>query len=62
MIQLNIRTKFKMILDWNPSDAFSWMRTEIEDKRMPLKKDTDLIVTTYKDNPYLTAAEVENIE
>lgn len=60
--QLMIRTKRKMILDWNPSDVSAWMKTEIEDKRLPLKGDVDLIVSTYKDNPHLTKPEISNIE
>jgi phage terminase large subunit len=60
--QLMIRTKEKMILDFNPNDFSVWMKSEIEDKRMPLKGDVDLLVSTYKDNPHLTKPEIENIE
>jgi len=61
-LQLDIRTTTKMILDWNPSDISAWMKVEIEDKRMHLKRDVDLIISTYKDNPHLTLAERQNIE
>jgi len=61
-IQLMVRTKEKIILDLNPSisgDA-NWIKDEIETRKFI--DDVDVIVSNYKDNPFLTANEVRNIE
>ena len=44
--QINMRTTGKIILDWNPSDPFSWV--------LDLKKDPMCVEihSTYKDNPF----------
>lgn len=55
--QLNIRTTDKMILDYNPSDEFHWIYEKLQ-----TREDADFFVTTYKDNPYLEADLVEEIE
>ena len=60
--QLAIRTKGKMFLDWNPDDPHSWLREELEIKRLHTKKDVNVIISTYKDNPHLTKDEVSEIE
>ncbi len=61
-IQLSIRTKGRIYLDFNPSDPFSWLREEIEIKRSVVKGDVKVVVSTYKDNPYLSDVEVNEIE
>ena len=61
-IQLAIRTKGRIYLDWNPDDSEHWIRRELEDKRQATKGDVKVIVSTYKDNPFLTPKEVEEIE
>ena len=56
-LQLNLRTKSKIILDYNPSDLIKW----IED----LKKTPENMVeihSTYKDNSFLPTAQVREIE
>jgi phage terminase large subunit len=55
--QLIFRTDGKVILDYNPSDTFHW----IYDKVIP-RDDCDFYQTTYKDNPFLDAAIVAEIE
>lgn len=55
--QLNIRTTDKMILDYNPSDEFHWIYEKLQ-----TRDDADFFVTTYKDNPYLEADLIEEIE
>lgn len=55
--QLNIRTTDKMILDYNPSDEYHWIYDKLEPR-----DDADFFVTTYKDNPFLEASLVEEIE
>lgn len=55
--QLSFRTTDKIILDYNPSEAFSWIYDEVE-----TRDDCDLLVTTYRDNPFLEASLVSEIE
>lgn len=52
--QLIIRTTDKIFIDFNPDDADVWINTELEQKRMVIDKDVDLIVSSYRDNPYLS--------
>jgi len=55
--QLNVRTKRKVFLDYNPADAIHW----IYDTILP-RQDTIFIQSTYKDNPFLPAEQVAQIE
>jgi len=57
--QLDVRTKYKTILDFNPTAKFF-----VHDKLMPKVPVTeyDFVVSTYKDNKHLTPEEVANIE
>lgn len=48
--QLNMRTTEKVICDYNPSDAASWIYS-LEDDRAD---EVDFIRSTYLDNPFLT--------
>jgi len=57
-----IRTKYKVFLDFNPDDEYIWIKTELEDKRRLEEKDVRVIVSTYKDNPYLSPEEIKEIE
>jgi len=53
--QLNMRTEFKMIFDYNPSESFSWLY------ELP-KEESVLIKSTYKDNPFLPESIKRQIE
>lgn len=55
--QLNLRTSGTIFLDYNPSDFDHW----IYDRLLP-RDDCELIVSTYKDNPYLEPDKVLEIE
>ncbi|HAT67141.1 MAG TPA: PBSX family phage terminase large subunit [Flavobacteriaceae bacterium] len=55
--QLSLRTTFKIILDYNPSDEFHW----IYDKILT-RNDCDFFVSTYLDNPFLEKSIVQEIE
>lgn len=55
-VQLAIRTKKFIYLDYNPTNEF-WVHTELMNE-----KDTDFIVLTYKDNEALDKAIVIEIE
>lgn len=56
--QLATRTKFKTIIDFNPTAEF-WAHTELLKKH---PEDCDYITLTYKDNEALSEREVANIE
>ena len=55
--QLIMRTEGKVIIDYNPSDAFHW----IYDRVIP-REDADFYKTTYEDNPFLDPAIKAEIE
>ena len=55
--QLLFRTNQKIILDYNPSDEYSW----IYDKVIT-RDDADFYITTYKDNTFLEQALIKEIE
>lgn len=55
--QLAFRTSEKIVLDYNPSEAFSWIYDDVE-----TRDDCDLLVTNYQDNPFLEPAIVAEIE
>ena len=54
--QLNMRTTEKLIFDFNPSENFHWLYDLIS------RPESILIHSTYKDNPFLGAAQVKEIE
>ncbi len=60
--QLLIRTKYKIFIDFNPDDEDIWINTELEQKRRINEGDVRVIVSTYKDNHFLTEWEVKEIE
>ncbi len=55
--QLAFRTSEKIVIDYNPSDAFSWIYDDVESR-----DDCEMHVTTYKDNPFLEPSLVQEIE
>jgi phage terminase large subunit len=55
--QLALRTTYKMILDYNPSDEFHW----IYDKVLT-RDDCDFYQSTYLDNPFLEENVIREIE
>ena len=54
-LQLNMRTTFKMIFDYNPSDSDSWIYELAEGEKVVIK-------STYKDNPFLEEVIKKQIE
>lgn len=56
-MQLSFRTTEKLILDYNPSETYSYIYDRVENR-----DDCDLLVTTYKDNPFLEEQLVKEIE
>lgn len=56
-MQLSLRTSERIILDYNPSDAYHWIYEEV----VP-REDCTFYQTTYKDNPFLGASIVAEIE
>lgn len=55
--QLVLRTKQRIIIDYNPSDEFSWIYDQVL-----TRPDHQFFKTTYKDNPYLSEETVKEIE
>ena len=55
--QLAVRTRETIFIDWNP-DAEFWY----EQKQLNVRENTTEIVSTYKDNPFLSDIQVEEIE
>jgi len=57
--QLEMRTKHKIFIDYNPSMVNSWIYDEVLTKPAEEMKH---IHSTYKDNPFLTEANIKSIE
>tara|TARA_R110000803_G_scaffold21548_3_gene54230 strand:- start:1448 stop:2605 length:1158 start_codon:yes stop_codon:yes gene_type:complete len=55
--QLILRTTGRVYLDFNPSDEFHWIYDDVIGR-----DDADFFQTTYKDNPYLEQAVINEIE
>ena len=63
--QLLIRTTDLIFLDLNPSDPYTWINTELEQKRAHERNDVEVIISTYLDNPFLSddlKREIEGIK
>ena len=60
--QLIFRTTHRFYLDFNPDDEDIWINREIEEKRFFDKKDVDIIISNYTNNPYLSKEIVDEIE
>ena len=56
-LQINMRTRDKVLIDFNPSDPFSWIH-----ERLLTDEKAILIKSTYLDNGYLPKAQVREIE
>lgn len=56
-LQLNLRTNNKIILDFNPSDEVDWILNILKDEKRAIE-----IVSTYKDNTFLSSQIVREIE
>lgn len=54
--QLNIRTTQQVFMDFNPSETF-WYNDQIQHR-----DDVTIIHSTYKDNPYLSEEQINEIE
>jgi len=57
--QLALRTTFKIIIDFNPSEQYHWLYTQIIDAD---RDDVDFHISTYKDNPFLEQSTISEIE
>ncbi len=56
-MQLAFRTTEKLILDYNPSETYSYIYDQVE-----TREDCELLTTTYLDNPFLETELVREIE
>jgi phage terminase large subunit len=60
--QLSMRNESHCYLDYNPEGS-PWVKTELEEKRLlESPEEVNLHVSTFKDNPFLPAAMVKEIE
>jgi len=57
--QLALRTTYKIIIDFNPSDEYHWLYSQIIDAN---RDDVDFHISTYKDNPFLDKETIKEIE
>ena len=57
--QLALRTTYKIIIDFNPSDEYHWLYSQIIDAN---RDDVDFHISTYKDNPFLAKDTIKEIE
>ena len=57
--QINMRTTERIIIDFNPSDAVSWLYSELIDKEDP---DVDFFISTWRDNKFLPETVIKEIE
>lgn len=55
--QLTMRTRGRIVLDYNPSMLQHWIYDDVE-----TRSDCEVIHSTYKDNPFLTPENVREIE
>lgn len=55
--QLTLRTSYKIIIDYNPSDEYHWIYNEV----IP-RSDATFFKTTYLDNPFLPESIIKEIE
>ena len=55
--QLSMRTEKQIFVDYNPSEEYSWLYDEVL-----VRDDCEMQVSTYKDNPFLSADIVKEIE
>lgn len=60
--QVAPRTTGRIFLDFNPDDEDIWINSELEHRRATDKGDVTVIISSYLDNPFLSAAQVEEIE
>lgn len=54
-----MRTNEKIIIDFNPSDAVSWIYTELIDSN---DSDVDFYISTWRDNKFLPDSVIKEIE
>ena len=52
-MQLVLRTQGPCLFDWNPDDDEVWLNTDLEQKRAAKIWDVELIISTFRDNPFL---------
>ena len=62
VMQLRFRTEKYLVVDFNPSDPYVWVNEKLELDRLPRKGDVEVIVSTYRENPYLSPEQVAEIE
>ncbi|KKM01846.1 hypothetical protein LCGC14_1714080 [marine sediment metagenome] len=59
--QLIMRTGGCLWCDYNPDNPDSWVKTELEEKRLEKRKDVNLMISTVLMNPFLSDSQREEI-
>jgi len=59
---LVMRCGSQIWLDYNPDDPETWVKNEIEERRLEKRKDVNLMISTIKMNPFLSDSQREEIE
>ena len=60
--QLLLRTTGRVFMAFNPSNPYHYIKTFLEDVRQHEVGDVEVVVSTYKNNPYLESQVVREIE
>lgn len=60
--QLLFRTTNRIYLALNPSNPNHFIKTDLEDVRQYTEKDVEVVVSSYKDNPFLEDSLIKEIE
>lgn len=60
--QLIFRTEEKAYLDFNPDNVNHWINTELEQRRRADMGDVEVIVSSYKDNDFLSGGLIKEVE
>lgn len=56
-----MRTEWPCFIDFNPDDDEVWINTELEQKRATMIGDVDVIISTFRDNAFLSRSIVDEI-
>lgn len=61
-LMMAVRTKHRIYIDFNPDDPQIWINTRLEQQRADEIGDVHVIQSSYKQNPYLGAQQIQEIE
>lgn len=59
--QLNFRAKYCVFVDFNPKDPYTWINEHLESVWQYKHNNTEVIVSNYQDNPYLSEEQLHDL-